>query len=102
MKVREDQIQDLKVELVKVTVEAEFHKEMFRKNFEEIHKSVQQQINLIKERESFTNKQFNTLEDKYNNLEFEKDKIIHLQKEELENLNKNNKILAKLKLDKFT
>jgi len=75
---------------------------MFRSNFEEITKSVQNQITLIKERESFTNKQFNHLEEKFNNLQYEKDRIIQLQKEELENLNKNNKILSKLKLEKFS
>lgn len=100
-KAKEEEVSELKIELEKVGSEVEFHKERFKTSFEEVRASVQQQIALIKERESFTNKQFNDLEEKFNNMTCEKDRVILLQKEELDNLNKNNKILAKLKLEKF-
>ncbi len=100
MKIKEDEINELKNEIEKVSAEVSFHKEMFKSNFEEVKRSVHLQIAQIKERETFTNKQFNNLEEKFENMKMEKDRLLKLQKEELDNLNKNNKILAKLKIEK--
>ena len=101
IKIKEDEIFELKNEISKLNSEILANREIFKNNFEEVKSSVHEQITLIKERETLTNRQYKNLEEKYSYMVTEKDNIIRLQKSELETLSKNNKVLAKLKLDKY-
>jgi len=101
LQLKTEEINELKSEIEKLNSEVSFFKEKYKVNFDEVVKSTHQQINLIKDREAFTINQNKSLEEKLTNLQVEKDRVIYLQKEELDNLNKNNRILAKLKMETF-
>jgi len=100
LKIKEDEIFGLKNEISTLNSEILENREIFKNNFEEVKSSVYEQITLIKERETLTNRQYKNLEEKYSYMVTEKDNIIRLQKSELETLSKSNKFLAKLKLNK--
>jgi len=101
LQLKTEEINELKSEIEKLNSEVSFFKEKYKVNFDEVVKSTHQQINLIKDREAFTINQNKSLEEKLTNLQVEKDRVIYLQKEESDNLNKNNRILAKLKMETF-
>jgi len=64
-------------------------------------KSNDTQISLIKERENFTTKQLLELEQKMKNFREEKEKLISLLKSEIEELRANNVLISKLRNDKL-
>ena len=74
-------------------------KENYQKDIDNVLKSVETQLGLIKDRELFTVSQLTELEDRYKNLRQEKDMITHLLKEENEDLKNQNRVLSKLKLE---
>lgn len=74
-------------------------KENYQKDIDNVLKSVETQLGLIKDRELFTVSQLTELEDRYKNLRQEKDRITHLLKEENEDLKNQNRVLSKLKLE---
>lgn len=68
-------------------------------DIDNVLKSVESQLVLVKDRELFTVSQLTELEERYMNLKQEKERITHLLKEENEDLKNQNRVLSKLKLE---
>ena len=77
-------------------------KENYQKDIDNVLKSVEQQLGLIKERELFTVSQLNELEERFNNLKAEKERIVQLLKDENEDLKNQNRVISKLKSETAT
>ncbi len=77
-------------------------KENYQKDIDNVLKSVETQLGLVKDRELFTVSQLVELEERFNSLKEEKERITQLLKEENEELKNQNRILSKLKSDSTT
>lgn len=66
-------------------------------NIQNVIKSVEFQLNLFKERESFSVNQLLQLEERFGAFREEKERTITLLKEELEDIKGHNLLLSKLK-----
>ncbi len=77
-------------------------KENYQKDIDNVLKSVETQLGLVKDRELFTVSQLVELEERFNSLKDEKERITRLLKEENEELKNQNRILSKLKSDSTT
>jgi chromosome segregation ATPase len=77
-------------------------KENYQKDIDNILKSVETQLGLVKDRELFTVSQLVELEERFNNLKQEKERITQLLKEENEELKNQNRVLSKLRGDSTT
>ena len=74
-------------------------KENYQRDIDNVLKSVESQLILVKDRELFTVSQLVELEDRYNNLKQEKERMTSLLKDELEDLKGQNRVLSKLKTE---
>ena len=81
--------------------ELEFSKRSYDEAMDNLIKSNETQISLIKERENFTTKQLLELEQKMKNFREEKENLINLLKAEIEELRANNVLISKLRNDKL-
>jgi hypothetical protein len=77
-------------------------KENYQKDIDNVLKSVETQLGLVKDRELFTVSQLVELEERFNSLKDEKERITQLLKDENEELKNQNRILSKLKSDSTT
>ena len=77
-------------------------KENYQRDIDNVLKSVESQLGLVKDRELFTVSQLVELEDRYNNLKQEKERLTSLLKDELEDLKGQNRVLTKLKTENGT
>ena len=98
---KDKEIQILKLSNETVQTELDFTKRNFDEAMDNLIKSNETQVQLIKERENFTSKQLLELEMKLKNFREEKDKIISLLKTEIEELRANNVLISKLRNDKL-
>lgn len=81
--------------------ELDFSKRSYDEAMDNLIKSNETQISLIKERENFTTKQLLELEQKMKNFREEKENLINLLKSEIEELRANNVLISKLRNDKL-
>jgi len=81
--------------------EIDFSKKSYDEAMVNLIASNETQISLIKERENFTSKQLMELEHKMKNFREEKEKLISLLKDEVEELRANNILISKLRNDKL-
>lgn len=77
-------------------------KENYQKDIDNVLKSVETQLGLVKDRELFTVSQLVELEERFNSLKDEKERLTQLLKEENEELKNQNRILSKLKTESST
>lgn len=81
--------------------ELDFSKKSYDEAIDNLIKSNETQVSLIKERENFTTKQLLELEQKMKNFREEKEKLINLLKSEIEELRANNVLISRLRTDKL-
>jgi len=70
-------------------------KEIYSNNLENIKISMDKQLDVIRDREQFSVSQLMELEEKFNNLRLEKDRITMLLKEELDEIKSQNIVLSR-------
>jgi hypothetical protein len=80
--------------------ELDFSRKGYDEAIDNLIKSNETQIALIKERENFTTKQLLEMEQKMKNFREEKENLINLLKTEIEELRANNVLISKLRNDK--
>lgn len=81
--------------------ELDFSRKGYDEAIDNLIKSNETQIALIKERENFTTKQLLEMEQKMKNFREEKENLINLLKTEIEELRANNVLISKLRNDKL-
>lgn len=101
MNAKDKEISTLKLSVETMQTELDFSKKTYDEAMDNLIKSNEVQIQLIKERENFTTKQLLELEQKMKNFREEKEKIISLLKSEIEELRANNVLISKLRNDKL-
>jgi DNA repair exonuclease SbcCD ATPase subunit len=101
MNSKDKEIQILKLAVETMQTELDFSKKSYDEAMDNLIKSNETQIQLIKERENFTTKQLLELEQKMKNFREEKEKLINLLKSEIEELRANNVLISKLRNDKL-
>ena len=101
MTTKDKEIQILKLSVETMQTELDFSKRSYDEAMDNLIKSNDMQIQLIKERENFTTKQLLELEQKMKNFREEKEKLINLLKSEVEELRANNVLISKLRNDKL-
>jgi hypothetical protein len=101
MNAKDKEISILKLSVETMQTELDFSKKTYDEAMDNLIKSNDVQIQLIKERENFTTKQLLELEQKMKNFREEKEKLINLLKSEVEELRANNVLISKLRNDKL-
>ena len=81
--------------------ELDFSRKGYDEAIDNLIKSNETQIALIKERGNFTTKQLLEMEQKMKNFREEKENLINLLKTEIEELRANNVLISKLRNDKL-
>lgn len=90
---KEKQLDLLKGHVEIIQKELNNAKESYLTEIVNIKKSCDEQINLIKDREMFTVEQLREVEDRYSNLKSEKEAIVNLLKEEIDELKNQNRLM---------
>ena len=101
MTAKDKEIATLKLSVETMQTELEFNKRSYDESMDNLIKSNEVQVQLIKDREDFTTKQLLELEQKMKNFREEKEKLINLLKSEIEELRANNVLISKLRNDKL-
>ena len=101
MTAKDKEIATLRLSVETMQTELEFSKKSYDEAMDNLIKSNDIQVQLIKERENFTTKQLLELEQKMKNFREEKEKLINLLKSEIEELRANNVLISKLRNDKL-
>lgn len=101
MTAKDKEVAILKLSNDTMQTELDFSKRSYDEAMDNLIRSNETQIALIKERENFTTKQLLELEQKMKNFREEKEKIISLLKSEIEELRANNVLISKLRNDKL-
>lgn len=101
MTAKDKEIATLKLSVETMQTELEFNKKSYDESMDNLIKSNEVQVQLIKDREDFTTKQLLELEQKMKNFREEKEKLISLLKSEIEELRANNVLISKLRNDKL-
>lgn len=90
----------LKTQLEILQKELEASRKTTETNLENVLKSIETQMSLLKERESFTVNQLLDVEEKFNIYRKEKERMITLLKEEIGEIKGHNLLLSKIKSDR--
>ncbi len=79
--------------------ELESSRNLNESNLQNVINSIEKQVSLFKERELFTVSQLLEVEDKFGAYRGEKERVISLLKEEIEDIKGHNMLLSKMKSD---